>query len=412
MLREDAKVIYERAIFDNLPDTAVKNALKSLPSYNGRLILVAIGKAGYQMAKCAANELGSRLTQGIVITKYEHVMGQIDRVECCEAAHPVPDENTLLATKKALEITSNLSKDDLVLFLVSGGGSALFEQVDITLDELKEITSSLLACGASIEEINTIRKRLSNVKAGRFAAHCAPAKVYAVLLSDVLGNNPSTIASGPACADGSSVEDALAILDKYGIKPNEKALELIKRETPKELTNAQYVITGSASELCNSAQKTATELGYDSIIVDDKITSYAKDLGARLGTMAQENKDTKTKKAFIFGGETVVKLTGNGKGGRNQEIALCASDYIRDIPNALVFSVGSDGTDGPTDAAGGLCDHTTAKNIEKSGKSVKEYLNNNDSYTALALANDLIITGPTGTNVNDLTVLLIDAVQK
>lgn len=406
-LREHAEKIYKGAIFDSLPDSAVKKATSNLPPYTGRLILVAIGKAGYQMAKSAYDMLGDKIDSGIVITKYDHVKGDLGKIRCYEASHPVPDKNTLLATRKALGITQDLSPNDLVLFLVSGGGSALFEQVDCSLQELQEITSQLLACGASIDEINIIRKRLSNVKAGRFAEHCMPAKVFAVVLSDVLGNDLSTIASGPACADKSTADQALAILEKYNITPSELVLELLMRETPKEITNAEHIITGSASELCQSAKRIASDLGYNAKIVADDITCEASDFGRHLATLAKENKDTGEPLAFIFGGETVVRLKGNGKGGRNQEIALSASCYIEDIDNCVIFSVGSDGTDGPTDSAGGICDHTTAQKIAKYGKSATEYLKNNDSYTALGLASDLIITGPTGTNVNDLMVLLI-----
>ncbi len=406
-LREHAEKIYKGAIFDSLPDSAVKKAISTLPSYNGKLILVAIGKAGYQMAKSAYEVLGDKIDSGIVITKYEHVKGDLGKIKCYEAGHPVPDKNTLLATRKALMLTQELDKNDLVLFLVSGGGSALFEQVDCSLEELQDITSQLLACGASIDEINVIRKRLSNVKAGRFAKHCMPAKVFAVVLSDVLGNDLSTIASGPACADKSSKEQALAILEKYKITPSELILERLQRETPKEITNAEHIITGSASELCKSAKKIAMELGYNAKIVADDVCCEARDLGIRLATLAREARDTREPLAFIFGGETVVHLTGNGKGGRNQEIILSACSYIEDLDNCVIFSVGSDGTDGPTDSAGGICDHTTAQKIAKSQKSAKEYLKNNDSYTALGIASDLIFTGPTGTNVNDLSVALI-----
>lgn len=406
-LREHAEKIYKGAIFDSLPDSAVKRATSNLPPYTGRLILVAIGKAGYQMAKSAYDMLGDKIDTGVVITKYEHVRGDLGKIRCFEASHPVPDKNTLIATRYALGITEGLCPDDLVLFLVSGGGSALFEQVDCSLQELQEITSQLLACGASIDEINVIRKRLSNVKAGRFARHCMPAKVFAVVLSDVLGNDLSTIASGPACADSSTSEQALAILEKYKITPSKLVLDLLMRETPKEITNAEHIITGSTSEFCQSARKIASGLGYDATIVADDISCEASDFGKRLASLARENKDTKVPLAFIFGGETVVHLKGNGKGGRNQEIALSACCYIEEIDNCVIFSVGSDGTDGPTDSAGGICDHTTAQKIAKSEKSAMEYLKNNDSYTALGLANDLIFTGPTGTNVNDLMVLLI-----
>ena len=196
-------------------------------------------------------------------------------------------------------------------------------------------------------------------------------------------------------------------MKKYGIEPNSLVLELLERETPKKITNAQHIITGSAAELCISAKRIATELGYDAQIVADDVSCQAKELGEKMADLAKKNKDTKKPLAFIFGGETVVHLMGNGKGGRNQETVLSASTYIQDVDNCVIFSVGSDGTDGPTDSAGGICDHTTAQKIAKSQKTAKEYLKNNDSYTALGYASDLIFTGPTGTNVNDLAYVLI-----
>lgn len=407
MLREHARAIYEGAIRDNLPDIAVKNALKALPKYSGRLILVAIGKAGYQMAKAAYMELGDKIESGIVITKYDHVMGELGKIKCYEAGHPVPDKSTLLATRRALSLTADLCENDLVLFLVSGGGSALFENVDCSLEELQELTSALLASGASINEVNLIRKRLSNVKAGRFAVHCLPARVFAVVLSDVLGNDLSVIASGPACADHSTENDALNILNKYKISPSKIILELLMRKTPREIQNAQSIITGSVSELCKSAKRIAGDLGYKAEIVTDNIDCEATAFGKELARKASDYKDTSEPLAFIYGGETVVHLKGNGIGGRNQEIALSASLHIRDIDNCIIFSVGSDGTDGPTDAAGGICDSKTYERIAKSKKSADEYLKSNDSYTALSHAGDLIFTGPTGTNVNDLAVVLI-----
>lgn len=411
MLREHAEIIYKGAIERSLPNSAVELALKDLPEYDGRLILVAIGKAAYQMAAAAKNALGEKIDSGIVITKYDHVKGELDGIECLEAAHPVPDENTLSATKRALEITKNLSKDDLVLFLVSGGGSALFESVDCTLKELSELTSALLGCGASIGEINTVRKHLSNVKGGRFAQHCMPARVFAVVLSDVLGDRLDMIASGPACADQTTVQQTLDILNGYKIEPSAHVLELLKRETPKEIVNAEHKITGSARELCIAAKEIAQSLGYEATVCADDVTCEARELGFELAKIARENKDTKKPLAFIYGGETVVYLKGNGLGGRNQEIALAASTKIEDLHNCVIVSVGSDGTDGPTDAAGGICDSTTAEKIAKSGKSAQEYLNNNDSYTALKHAGDLVITGPTGTNVNDVALVLIQPKQ-
>ena len=241
MLRQDAKYIYENAIKDNLPDSAVKKAIDTLPSYNGKLILVSIGKAGYQMAKTASECLKNRIDSGIVITKHGHRGEDLPNIEICEASHPVLDESTLIATKKTLRLTENLTKDDLVLFLVSGGGSALFEDISCPLEKMQALTSDLLRCGASIEEINTVRKHISNVKGGKFAQHCFPATVYGVVLSDVIGNRLDMIASGPACSDLTTVKEATDILEKYGISVDGDVLDLIKRETPKNIENAIHL---------------------------------------------------------------------------------------------------------------------------------------------------------------------------
>ena len=407
MLRQDAKYIYENAIKDNLPDSAVRKAIDSLPNYSGRLILVSIGKAGYQMAKTASECLKSRIDSGIVITKYGHRGEDLPNIEICEASHPVLDESTLIATKRALRLTENLTKDDLVLFLVSGGGSALFEDISCPLEKMQALTSDLLRCGASIEEINTVRKHISNVKGGKFAQHCFPATVYGVVLSDVIGNRLDMIASGPACSDLTTVKEATDILEKYGISVDGDVLDLIKRETPKNIENAIHLISGSVSELCISAKRYAEGLGYKAEILHDNEQGESKDLGIILGNLAKKHANTDTPLAFIVGGETVVNVKGNGKGGRNQETALSASIVIRDIDNVLVFSVGSDGTDGPTDAAGGIVDGYTYELIAMHGVSPEAMLEDNNAYNALMLANGLIMTGPTGTNVNDVAVVLI-----
>lgn len=410
-LRENAERIYTAAIGESMPDFAVEKALGALPYNSGRLVLVSIGKAAWQMANAAARLVGDRITAGVVITKYAHSKGEIPKLEIYEAGHPVPDENGIAATKRAIELTDGLSPDDTVLFLVSGGGSALFESVDCTLSELRDLTSALLASGASISEINTLRKHLSNVKGGRFAAHCAPASVYAIVLSDVIGDRLDMIASGPAAEDGTTVEDVDAIIAKYDLKLTENVKALLKRETPKSITNATHFVSGSVSELCASAKRAAEELGYESVILTDSLSCEAREAGAFLGAVARYYSKMNKKAAIIAGGETVVRLRGEGRGGRNQEIALSAAAEISGLENACVFSVGSDGTDGPTDAAGGFADGTTASAISFGGRPLESYLEDNDSYNALALSDGLIFTGATGTNVNDISVILIEKAE-
>lgn len=405
-LREDAKYIYTRAIEAVLPDEAVRRALAG-QNFPGRVILVAAGKAAWRMASAAKAALGERIEAGIVITKYDHVQGPVPGILCREAGHPVPDENSFSATREALSLTENLAADDTVLFLLSGGGSALFESPLVPGEELQDITAQLLACGADIVEINTIRKRLSAVKGGRFAQHCAPARVFAVILSDIVGDPVDMIASGPVSPDSSTCADALAVAEKYALRLSDRAQELLTCETPKTADNVMVRITGSVRELCAAAATACRERGYAPEILTDCEQGVAREVGARLGALARENAAANTPRAFILGGETVVRLTGNGKGGRNQELALAAAAEIANLPNAVVFSVGSDGTDGPTDAAGGLVDGGTVERLAAAGKTVADVLTDNDAYHALRATGDLIITGPTGTNVNDFAVALV-----
>lgn len=407
ILADDAKKIYTCAINACLPDFAVKKALNSLELPKGRLILVAIGKAAWRMASSAYDELKTKINTGIIITKYGHSNGRISDFEIYEAGHPVPDQNGIDATNRVLELTENLSCDDLVLFLISGGGSALFESVGCTFEELKSITTQLLGCGASINEINCIRKHLSNVKGGRFALHCMPARVFAIVLSDVLGDSLDTIASGPACADNTTVDDVKNILCKYNIEISDTTKAMLFKETPKLTENATHIVSGSVKELCNRAAEAAKELGYEPVFLSDTICCEAREAGSFLASIVRTHCKENAKKAFICGGETVVHLKGNGMGGRNQELALCAAKEISGIDNAAIFAIGSDGTDGPTDAAGGYVDGETWQKIANCGIDAELFLENNDSYNALKRSNGLIFTGPTGTNVNDLYVALI-----
>jgi hydroxypyruvate reductase len=300
-----------------------------------------------------------------------------------------------------------LKAEDTVLFLLSGGGSALFEKPLVPGPVLQDVTGQLLACGADIVEINTIRKRLSGVKGGRFALACAPAHVFSIVLSDILGDPLDMIASGPAVPDTSTCKQAIAIAKKYDLKLDEATWALLAQETPKALDNVTTQINGSVRELCRAAADAAQQMGYEPIILTDQLTCQAKEAGSFLASILKTHNGCGKKMAFIAGGETVVHLTGKGKGGRNQELALAAATGIAGIPGAAVFSVGSDGTDGPTDAAGGYTDYETNAALEAQGLNVFDVLRNNDAYNALKAVGGLVITGPTGTNVNDVAVALL-----
>ena len=406
LLRTHADAIVREAIAAVQPDAAVRRALEGR-SFPGRVLLVAAGKAAWQMAKAASDCLGSRIEKGVVVTKYGHVMGPIANFDCYEAGHPVPDENSFKGTQAALDLVDGLKPEDTVLFLLSGGGSALFEKPLVPGEELQDITNQLLACGADIVEINTIRKRLSQVKGGRFALFCSPARVEAVILSDILGDPLDMIASGPACPDSSTNTDARRIAEKYQLKMSEAATQLLKVETPKALDNVSTQINGSVRELCAAAAKVCTDLGYEPILLTDQLCCQAKEAGSFLASILKTHVGDGKSLAFIAGGETVVRLTGHGKGGRNQELALAAAEGISGLKNAAVFSVGSDGTDGPTDAAGGYCDGDSEAELKAQGIAIDAVLKDNDAYHALQKIGGLIITGPTGTNVNDVAVALL-----
>ena len=406
LLRKHAEIIIQAAIAAVQPDAAVKRVLEDM-EFPGRVVLVAAGKAAWQMAKAAYDCLGDRIEKCVVVTKYGHVKGPIANFDCREAGHPVPDENSFSATQAALDLVSDLGEEDTVLFLLSGGGSALFEKPLVPGEVLQDVTNQLLACGADIVQINTIRKRLSAVKGGRFALACAPAQVFSIVLSDILGDPLDMIASGPAEPDSATCEQAIAIAKKYDLKLRDEIWVLLGQETPKELHNVTTHITGSVKQLCSAAATACRELGYEPIVLTDRLCCQAKEAGSFLASILQTHAGSGKNLAFLAGGETVVVLTGKGKGGRNQELALAAAPAIAELSGAAVFSIGSAGTDGPTDAAGGYVDYDTAGMLQTMGVDIYDVLHNNDAYHALQKTGGLIVTGPTGTNVNDVAVALL-----
>lgn len=320
-MRADAKLIYTRAIDAALPDNAVRVALKDI-ELQGNIYVAAVGKAAWQMGKTVSEVLGSRIKAGIVVTKHGYGKGAIERLEVYEAGHPVPDDDSYAATEKVLELVKPLGEGDTVLFLLSGGGSALFEKPLIPAEDMSRLTQELLASGADINEINTLRKRFSAVKGGKFALACMPAKVYNIVLSDVIGDRIDSIASGPAAPDGTTAEQMSS---------------LIENETPKSISNVETKVIGSVNQLCRSAAKTCSELGYEPVILTSSLSCTAKDAGVFLSNIAQQYTGDAKKRAFIAGGETVVHITGSGLGGRNQELALAAAENIAGMQNVCVF---------------------------------------------------------------------------
>lgn len=411
LLKKDANEMITKIIEDNMPCRAVKNALNS-HEFSGRIYVVAIGKAAWTMARAASEFLGDRLVRGVVVTKYEHSQGDLPRIDVYEAGHPVSDENTIIATGKCVELAESLTQGDELLFLVSGGGSALFEKPldGVSLSDVQGITKQLLASGADIVEMNMVRKRFSAVKAGRFAKFVEPAKVFSIVLSDVLGDKLDAIASGPAVPDTSTVKDVAKIVEKYNLQLTELQKKYLLQETPKDIGNVKTVTTGSVRTLCESAAKVAERLGYKPFILTTTLSCEASEAGRFLASVAADVKSGlasfDTPVAIIAGGETIVTLKGNGEGGRNQELALAAAKGIDGLEDVLIFSLGSDGTDGPTDAAGGMVTGETLSKLRKKSLNIDDILANNDAYNGLAAVDGLIITGPTGTNVNDVCVVL------
>ena len=406
-LREDVQFVINAAVAETHPKKAVRRAISDLRLYGGRLRVLAIGKAAWSMAEAAVETLGSRIDCGLVITKYGHSRGKLPGFRIMEAGHPVPDENSLLATDAAIAMVQGLGVEDTVLTLISGGGSSLFERPLIPLPLYATTTNALLHCGASITDMNIIRKRLSAVKGGRFAKLCAPAGVVGLILSDVMGDAVETIASGPISPDPTTAAEAERTLLRVLPDAPELIRALMRRETPKTLSNSETHVIGNVSLLVRSAAHALQRLGYETVVLTDRLACEAAEAGRFLASIALTHQKENRSVAYLVGGETVVHVSGTGLGGRNQELALAAAKTLDGLRDTAVFSFGSDGTDGPTDAAGGYVDHRTLGRLCAAGIDVDNALLNHDSYHALRASDGLIVTGPTGTNVNDISAVLI-----
>ena len=389
------------------------------------LRLVGAGKATAAMAAAAEAILGDRVDCGAINTKYGHAL-PLARVETFEAGHPVPDEAGVAGARRQLELLADLDPNALVLGLFSGGGSALLPAPaeGLTLAEKQETTRLLLACGATIDEINALRKHLSAIKGGLLARAAAPARVVALMLSDVIGDPLDTIASGPTHPDATTFGDCLAIVDRYGLRdqlptPVLQHLEAGARgerpETPKSgdpcFARAESLVIGNSRLAIDAAANQASALGYEVCVLTSRLQGEARHAAAALVSIAQEIAETNRPIArpacLIAGGETTVTLHNHGKGGRNQELALAASLQLDGWPAITLLSGGTDGTDGPTDAAGALADSQTLSRARSLGLDARAFLDRHDSYPFFAALDDLVITGPTGTNVMDLQIILI-----
>ncbi len=405
-MKNDALDIISCAVKAADPYDSTRNILNSLKDeLMQSLTVFSIGKAAVPMADAAQSVFGERIKNGLLVTKYSHIGSFFSKYfDMVEAAHPISDNNSILAAEKALMIAENLGEGDALLVLLSGGGSALLEKSVVSAEIQRDITKKLLARGAEIDKINAIRRRISLVKGGKLAAAAYPAKVYTVALSDVLSNDKSVIASGITVKESLPKDEFLKIANKY----LPEYIEIFKTTVSDEeikINDGGYFFAGDINSLCSAAEKRAKELGYNVADSFRALTGEASDNAARLIAKALKQSG---KNAYVYGGETTVTLKGNGLGGRNQEMALRAAIELKGKDNIVFASVGSDGTDGPTDAAGGIADGNTYRKMKEKGIDPEAELKNNNSYYALGAADALIVTGPTGTNVNDLTLILSD----
>ncbi len=405
-MKNDALDIISCAVKAADPYDSTRKILNSLKDeLMQSLTVFSIGKAAVSMADAAQSVFGERIKNGLLVTKYSHIGSFFSKYfDMVEAAHPISDNNSILAAEKALMIAENLGEGDALLVLLSGGGSALLEKSVVSAEIQRDITKKLLARGAEIDEINAIRRRISLVKGGKLAAAAYPAKVYTVALSDVLSNDKSVIASGITVKESLPKDEFLKIANKY----LPEYIEIFKTTVSDEeikINDGGYFFAGDINSLCSAAEKRAKELGYNVADSFRALTGEASDNAARLIAKALKQSG---KNAYVYGGETTVTLKGGGLGGRNQEMALRAAIELKGKDNIVFASVGSDGTDGPTDAAGGIADGDTYRKMKEKGIDPEAELKNNNSYYALGAADALIVTGPTGTNVNDLTLILTD----
>ena len=389
------------------------------------IYVIGAGKASAPMASAVEEMFGEKITRGLINVKYGHVE-KLSHISLIEAGHPVPDREGQAGAEKIMNIARNAGKDDLILCLISGGGSALLPgpAPGLSLKDKQDTIRVLLSCGASIEEINAIRKHTSLIKGGRLAQAAYPAEMITLILSDVVGDDLSVIASGSTVPDASCFEDCLNIINKYRIEHNipDTVLFHIKagvagdiEESPKKnnpvFEKTKNIIIGSNIDAIRAARKKAERLGYHTIILSSMIEGETKHVARVHTAIAREVLKTGNPipppACILSGGETTVTLKGDGKGGRNMEFVLAAALDIADAEGITVLSGGTDGNDGPTDAAGALADHHTLEKAEGEGLDAPSFLSNNDSYHFFQKIDDLLVTGPTNTNVMDLRILLV-----
>jgi glycerate 2-kinase len=415
MSKKDALQIFRAALQAADPDRAVMRHLK----FDGRTLIagrtryrlsqfdriqiIGAGKASATMARAVVRILGGRVAGGSINVK--DVARRLRGITLNESGHPVPDERGLAGARRIAQIARDAGERDLLICVISGGASALMPlpAALISIGEMQETTRQLLACGATIHELNTVRKHVEQLKGGQLAQLAAPATIVALILSDVVGDDLGVIGSGPTVPDLSTASDAAAVFEKYGIRP------LPLHETPKKLEKVQNLIVGSNREAIDAAAQKARELGYRTLVLSTFVEGETRDVAVMHAAIVKEilatGRPVRRPACILSGGETTVTVRGRGLGGRNQEFVLAAALALEGIGPVTIFSAGTDGSDGPTDAAGAIAD----KNTVRRGLDASAFLKNNDSYHFFDKLNGLIKTGPTGTNVMDVRILLIPA---
>ena len=434
-LRNSARQIWEAALDAANPATCIHNSLRihnNVLSVGGRelridgkLIVIGAGKAASRMAQVVEEMLGPRITGGLVVTKYEHAL-PLQRIRLVEAGHPIPDAAGVGAVSEMLELLKGLKAEDIVLCLLSGGGSALWPAPaeGITLAQKQEVTSLLLRAGATILELNAVRKHLSSIKGGQLASRAAPARLVSLIMSDVIGDPLDFIASGPTAPDTTSFPEALAIIQKYAVAVPAAVTERLQagargeiQDTPKAgdplFRNVDNLIIANNRLLVDAAASKASALGFKTLILGTEVEGEAKDVAGFFAAIAKEigrsGSPVSPPACVLAAGETTVTVRGRGLGGRNQEMALAWAIAMASRATAVpccFASVATDGSDGPTDAAGGLVDPLTSQRAMDLGLVPSRYLMDNDSKNFLKATGDLIVTGPTQTNLMDLQILL------
>jgi hydroxypyruvate reductase len=436
-LRKDAAAIFRAGLSAVQAETAVKEACRlsgnrlDVQAHSFDLALfehiyvIGAGKASADMAAGLESVLGHRITEGAVTVKYGHIR-ELGRVRLTEAGHPLPDENGVKGATRIMGIAEKAGESDLVICLLSGGGSALLPlpAEPLSLSDKQQTVQALLDCGARINEINAIRKHLSAIKGGRLSGKAAPAVIITLIVSDVVGDPPDVIASGPTVGDTSTFSQCLEVIASYGIRERlpKKVVDFLERgasgripETPKAEDPVfgkvhNYIIADGRTALFR-AREAASALGYNTLLLSSTIEGDTREAARFHTALAKEirrsGNPVEAPACLLSGGETTMVVAGPGKGGRNQEFALVSAFEISGEEETVVLSGGTDGTDGPTDAAGAVVDGSTMESARLAGLAPRDYLDSNDSYNFFKQTGDLLITGPTGTNVMDLRVILV-----